>query len=279
MISDLFAIGLFLLFVIFGLSRPSIALCGVVWVDNFRPQEMSVSFLQGKPMSAFMTVFFLMTLVINAKKLNVPKSFGYHFMVLFFLFWITLTTFFSEYPELAWFKHDSAFKTILAAYFIPFVLTNRKQVEAFIWLCIVAFGTLSFFGGVKTLLGGGGYGTNLIGTFGGSFWSEGSTLATMCVALIPICLLGVRTLLAQQVKLMYLTSYGYAFASLLTVIGTQARAGLVCLAMYALLLFKATNSKAKAVLLAAVVGLAITPFIPDSWYERMETIGSTANAT
>ena len=279
MISDLFALALICLFFFFGLRRPNIALCGVIWVDNFRPQELSLAFLQGQPLSALMTIFFLLTLVVNFKKIAIPRSSTYHFNILFFMFWITLTTAIGQYPEIAWFKHDSAFKTILAAYFIPFVIQKREHVESFLWISVVTFGTLSFFAGVKTLLGGGGYNVNLIGQFGGSFWSEGSTLATMCVALVPICLAILNTNLVQSIKIMRYATLGYAFASFLAVIGTQARAGLVCIAAYGMLLLKDSQSKIKAIFVVVALLVAVAPFVPESWYQRMSTISSSENAS
>lgn len=279
MISDLFALAVILLFFIYGFTRPSIALCGVIWVNNFRPQELSISFLNGQPLSAVITAFFFFTILINARsKVIIPSNPLYHILMLFWMLWITITTNNAIYPEFAWFKYDAAFKTVLTAYLIPFVLITKRDVEAFLWVCIVSFGTLAFFAGVKTLLGGGGYGVNLLGQFGGSLWSEGSTLATMCSAIIPICLFASQTQLGKRIRLMNLVSKGYALSAILGVIGTQARAGLVCLGVYGLLLLKDSKYKLRVFAVLCILPFVLIPIIPDHWYERMNTISSSESA-
>ncbi|WP_017444364.1 putative O-glycosylation ligase, exosortase A system-associated [Gayadomonas joobiniege] len=278
MISDLFALAIISLFIIFGFKRPYVALSGLIWIDNFRPQELSVSFLNGKPLSALFTAYFLLVLLINLRQVKFPSSIRFYVLNIFFLIWITLTTVYSHYPELAWLKHDSAFKIILSAFFIPLVLVDRRSTEMFLWVNVITFGTLSFFAGVKTLLGGGGYGVNLIGTFGGSFWSEGSTLAAMTMALVPLCLILVHSQLANWNKKLNWVLWGYAFCGFLTVVGTQARTGIVCIIVFVLLQILKSEKKLRGLAIALIFPLILIPFVPDSFLHRANTIESSENA-
>jgi probable O-glycosylation ligase (exosortase A-associated) len=274
MITDLITLFILLIFIGFGFSRPYIALCGVVWVDVYKPQSTSYSFMSDKPLSLILTVFFLTTLIINRKSITVPKVFLYHFLMLFFIVWISLTTVYSEFPEIAWIKYDIAYKTLLLAYFIPFALNTRKSIEAFIWISIVSFGTFIFFAGVKTLMGGGGYGVDLVGS-GGFMWSEGSTLANQAIALLPIFWFAAKfSLLGMSNYKYYLIAIGYGVCSLLTLVGTQARSGLVCLFVYIVLLIKQSKKKFSAVVVVCMIPLIIMPMAPDSFFERMNTMSS-----
>ena len=174
MITDLLSLTLVLLFVGCGLSRPYIALAGVIWIDLYKPQLMSRSFLAGAPLSLIMTAFFMFSLFLNIRKLHRPDSWLYIVLIPAFMGWITLTTYNAAYPLAAWPKHDIAFKTMLFAYFIPYVLRDRKQLELFLWVLIGSMGYFIVSAGAKSFLSGGGYGLNLV-TEDDVLWSEGST--------------------------------------------------------------------------------------------------------
>jgi len=74
MLTDLFNIFIIVFFVAFGLTRPHIALCSVIWVDLYKPQDMSYGLLAGKPLSFILTLFFFTSLVLNLKKVRFPQS-------------------------------------------------------------------------------------------------------------------------------------------------------------------------------------------------------------
>jgi O-antigen ligase len=126
---------------------------------------------------------------------------------------------------------------------------------------------------MKTVLGGGGYGTLKFFVNDNSGIYESSTLATVSIALIPL--------------IAWFTRYGTifrpswlvtAFASLLifaclTVpIGTEARTGLVCIAVLGVLLLRYVKRRVLFISAGAVLALAALPFLPQSYFERMATI-------
>ena len=132
MISDLLVVLVLMAIFTYGFARPCVALCGIVYIDLYKPQGNSYSFLAGAPLSMIIAVFLFMAMLINARKLTTPKNIIYHVLMLGFMTWITLSTINAQFPELAWLKYDVAIKTIFLAYFIPFVLTDRKSVELFV---------------------------------------------------------------------------------------------------------------------------------------------------
>jgi putative inorganic carbon (HCO3(-)) transporter len=71
---------------------------------------------------------------------------------------------------------------------------------------------------------------------------------------------------------------GYAFCSLLTLIGTQARTGMVAAVAYVMLLVVQTKNKFKTLIVLALLPFLIMPFVTDSWLERMSTV-EDANTT
>jgi putative inorganic carbon (HCO3(-)) transporter len=134
-------------------------------------------------------------------------------------------------------------------------------------------GNMLAFGG-KTLLGGGGYGMNLGLLSGNQGLAEGSTLAVVCAALIPIMLyLRGSARVLSALPFVRPVMVGLVAAAILTAIGTQARAGLVALAVLALILLMQTRRKllyAAIIAVSASVGWVVAP---EAWHERMATIG------
>jgi len=62
------------------------------------------------------------------------------------------------------------------------------------------------------------------------------------------------------------------FACLLMPIGTEARTGLVCIAVLAVLMLRDVKRRFLYLATAAAVGMAAVPFLPDSFTGRMATI-------
>jgi probable O-glycosylation ligase (exosortase A-associated) len=272
MITDLFMLIIMIAFLIFGVSRPHVALCSAVWVNIVQPQSTSFSFLQGQQLSLFFTAFFFIVFFFNVRKIQVPRFFAYHFLMLGFMIWITISTFNAQFQQIAWIKYDVTIKTLIFAYFIPFALTNKKQVETFIWICAAAFLYFIFIGGLKSLLGGGGYGISLIG-IGGFLYSEGSTLSTLAICMIPIILLlRSHTALAEKYVLLRHFLLFMILLCLAILVGTQARTGLVALAVFVIINFFQTNKKFKYILASMVFLMSFLMIATDEWYERMSTI-------
>ena len=71
-------------------------------------------------------------------------------------------------------------------------------------------------------------------------------------------------------------TFGYAliFACLLMPVGTQARTGLVCIALLAVLMLRDVKRRMVYVGGAALLGLAAIPFLPAAFTERMGTMRS-----
>ncbi|NTS78290.1 putative O-glycosylation ligase, exosortase A system-associated [Catenovulum sp. SM1970] len=276
MITDLFLASIMCIFFFYGWTRPHVALSAVIWVDTLKPQTTSFSFLAGKPLSLIFTLFFFTVLFLNLKKVKIPKSKNYIFLILFFMFWITLATVHAEYQVVAWLKYDVVIKTLLFTFFIPFVVSTRQHLELFISVLIISFGLFITMAGVKSAMGGGGYGVSLIG-LGGFMYGEGSTLATLAICVLPLIhfMLKYSTLIKERPRFKYVL-YFYIFCCLMVLIGTQARTGLVALGVYVILLLVQSKQKFKTLLIILIVPLLIKPFVTDDWLNRMNTIDEGA---
>lgn len=279
MTTDLLNASVLVLFVIFGFRQPAVAMAGVIWVDLYKPQLLSTSFLHERPLSMLFVMFFFMAVVMNMGQFRRPSKASYAVLVVMFMAWITLTTLNAEFPGVAWVKHDIAFKTILFAFFIPFVLRNRKEIELFVWVVVGSLGTFMFMGGGKSIYGG-GYGVSLITQNPGLAWNEGSTLACQAISLLPLLYYaGKQSLLAEHRAMLKKILVLLGLACLLVLVGTQARTGLVALAVLALFVvyYSKGKSRAKVLLVLLITPFLVYPFLPDAWVNRMSTMSDTKN--
>lgn len=276
MITDTLFVVAMMAFIARGLTRPFVALSGVIWIDLFRPQLMSTSYLYGKPLSLAMTAFFFFSLALNFRKLHKPATNLFLVLMPIFLVWITVTTYYAEFPTAAWLKHDAAFKTILLAYFIPFAIATRREIELFVWVVVASMSFFIFTAGAKSLRGGGGYGVALVNINPGMLWNEGSTLATQAIALIPLLYFaGKLSQLAERFLGLKPLLLGIAFCGLAVLIGTQARTGLVALVALVIVAFGyAKKSRGRLLALVLITPLLAAPFLSSSWIHRMDSIGN-----
>jgi probable O-glycosylation ligase (exosortase A-associated) len=103
---------------------------------------------------------------------------------------------------------------------------------------------------------------------------EGSTISTVAIAIIPLILFLAKhgTIYPADWRVRTF-AYALVFACLLIPIGTEARTGLICIALLAVLMLRATKRRILYLTLMAAAGLAAMPLLPQSFTSRMDTIG------
>jgi hypothetical protein len=258
----------FLTFVGLGAAAPFIYSLGYVWVDTFRPQDITYFFLNQIPVSMIMGVLAFVSYVLIDRKLPAPITIHTILTGLFAL-WVTITTiFFAVSPISAWDKWDWAFKTLVFSAFIPFVFRSRIQIEAFLLIYIFSATVHIIPVGLKTIISGGGYGRELGVVGGNSLFSEGSTLAAVSLTLIPIALyLRKHGLILPQWRLVKLGYIVLILVMLAAAIGTYARTGLIGIIVLVAALWLRSDRK----FLGACAGVAVAS--PIWGWEAQEEVG------
>jgi probable O-glycosylation ligase (exosortase A-associated) len=276
---SLFLTGVFAALMFAGFSAAFAAALGFVWVDIVRPQHLAYSIIKGMPLSFIAALLTLTLFAVKDRK--APPRFGViPLLITLFTLWVTFTTSLSDFPVPAWDKWDWASKVLIFAVVMPYIFRSRVQIEAFILTFVFAASTILIPAGVKTLLGGGGYSTLSVMGTGNSGLSESSTLALVCVMMIPLVMFLMRhTLLLPKNLLTRGLFLGIVAMSVAAVVGSGARTGLIAVAVMCLLSMLQSKKK-----LWWLVGLAIVAVVllnldlsSTRWGERMSTI-ETYNA-
>lgn len=271
--TDLLGLLTILLFTLFSFKKPHIAMLLLVWVEAYKPQESSLGLLGTLPISMIAFSILVIVMLFNLSRLSVPKSGLYHFTFLGILLSLALSNAFALFPTPAGLKFNDVFKTLFPIYFIPYVIDDRKKLEELLWIIMISLGTLGIFGGAKSILGGGGYGVALVDA---SLWREGSIYTNQMLAIIPlgIWLANYSTIARKNIYAKWL-AYLFCFFAFATLIGTQARSGLVCAFILFFFLFLTTKHKFKLLLSAVFLISILQSFVPASWYERMSTLSGS----
>lgn len=266
-------------FLIFqGFSAPFVAALAYIWVDIVKPQELAYSIIVGMPLAFIAAVSAVALYFFNDRKYP-PKFTGVMLLLCIFAGWITLTTAVSNelLQIFSWKKWDWAFKVLIFTVFIPYVFRSRVQIEALILVIVLSVATLFFSAGVKTALGSGGYGVLALMGARNTGLAEGSTLATVCVMLIPLMLFVLaHSVIFPANKYFKIFIAGLMAIAMLTVIGTTARTGLIASVVLLLLYFLRSQKKMLWIVsVAMAAGIMLVSDVSSSvWGSRMSTINS-----
>lgn len=255
-----------------GLKRPYLWVLLYVYIDILAPQLIGYGVIQSVQVSliAFGAAFVGWVLFDRKEGARFSLRQG---LLLALLIWCFITLQFADFPEEAATKWDWVWKAMVFAIFLPFTVTTRARIEALALTLVLTVGMIVISTGMKTVLGGGGYGSLKFFVKDNSGIYESSTLATVAIGLIPVIMWFTRfgTIIKPHWSV---TAFAVAlcFACLMIPIGTEARTGLVCIAALGVFLLRYTEKRLMFIAAAPVLGLMALPFLPQSYYDRMATI-------
>jgi putative inorganic carbon (HCO3(-)) transporter len=270
---------LWLLFVymsFLGLSTtaPFVATLGYVWVDTFRPQDVAYIVLNQLPVAMIMGVVALGGYMVMDRR-SPPKLSIVTVLQACLVIWVNLTMIWAQAPGPAWEKWDWAFKTLAFATFIPLVIRSRVQIEAFAQTYVFSLAANFVPFGLKTLISGGGYGSNLGLAQGNSGLAEGGLLSTVCLMAVPLAVfLGKHSQLIPRTKLISLAYWGLAALAVVTAVGTYERSALIGLVVLFVYMWIRSKHKLGFGVVAVVAACLMIYTTSSAWNARVSTIGN-----
>lgn len=269
---DLFFVGYLGAFLAAGFRKPFLFVLAYAYVTIVAPQRLSYYLLNSIPVVMIVAVLAIggWLLTDDKRDVRVPPRV---WMTAILLLYCGYTTIHADLPVEAWTKWEWVWKALLFGIFLPLTLRTKLRVESFLLFMILSVATIIVTGGIKTVLSGGGYGTLALMVDNNSGLYEGSTISTVAVMVIPLILWLMRhgTIFPPDWRV---RTFGYAlvFACLLMPVGTEARTGLVCVAVLGLLMLREVKRRLLYLGLIGLAGLMTVPFLPSSFTDRMGTI-------
>lgn len=270
---DLFFIAFIGFVLLLGLRRPFLWVLLYVYIDILAPQRIGYTIITTLPLSliAFAAAFGGWLVLDRKEGARFTLRQGLLLALLLYCWW---TTGHADFPKEAAVKWDWVWKALLFAIFLPLTLTTRARIEGLALILLLSVATIVIGTGMKTLLGGGGYENLKFFVNDNSGIYESSTLATVAIGLIPMLWWFVRHgTIFRPHWMVTAFAVALAFACLLVPVGTEARTGLLCIVALGVLLLRYTERRLLFMAAAGVLTLTALPFLPQSYYERMATIG------
>jgi putative inorganic carbon (HCO3(-)) transporter len=257
-----------------GLKRPFILVLVYSYIDIVSPQRLSYFLLNSIPVSLLAFASAVGAWLIFDDKQDCRFSRRQVVMVLLLIYcWYTTTH--ADFPLAADHKWGWVWKALVFAIFLPLTLRTKLRIEALALVMVLCAGSIIITGGIKTALGGGGYGSLNLMVDNNSGLYEGSIISTVAISIIPLILyLSQHGTIFPPDWRVKLFAYAFCFACLLMPIGTEARTGLVCAAILAGLMWWRTQRRVLYAGLGAFALLCSIPFLPASFTERMNTISA-----
>ena len=250
----------------FIMVRPQIGILMWDWFAYMVPHRLGWSFARDFQFAQIIAVATILAWLLSKEPKKLPMDILTALLIVL-LFWISLTTIFAILPDLAYSDWDRSMKIIVMTFFTIMLMQTRGWIEAQVWVIVCSIGFYGVKGGVFIFLGGGGrvYGP------GGGFFSENNALGLALTMIVPL-----MWYLQTRVDNFFgkWALRGSMAVTMLAIVGTHSRGA--ALAAAAMVLFLLIKSRKRALLVfGVVVGMIVViPFIPERWYDRVETIKS-----
>jgi putative inorganic carbon (hco3(-)) transporter len=280
---DIALAGYLLALVLLALKRPFLLVLVYVFIDIVSPQRLSYFLLNSIPISLItFALAFGAWLFIDNKE---DSRFSLRQVLMILLLVVcAITTLHADFPIDAASKWGWVWKALVFAIFLPLTLRTRLRIEALALVMVLCASSIIVTGGIKTALSGGGYGQLNLMVNNNSGLYEGSIISTVAITIIPLILWLAKYGTIFTAKLpVRLYAFALVGACLLIPIGTEARTGLLCIALLAIM--KLVHSERRIIYGAAMAAAALIaiPFLPSSFTTRMDTIqnyqGDTSAST
>lgn len=265
-------LGFFAILLLLGLKRPFVWVLAYIYVDILAPQKIGWAILPHIPMSLIAFAAAFVGWLVFDKKEGTRFTFRQALLIAL-LAYCGWTTIGAAFPEDALAKWDWVWKSLVFAIFLPLTLRTRLRLEAAALFMVLSAGAIIISGGIKTIVGGGGYATLALFVNDNSGLYEGSTLSMVAIALIPLLVWVARygTIFPKS-KWTLLFAAALVFACMLIPIGTSTRTGLICIGVLGVLMLRSVKRRFLYMGGAALALALAVPFLPASYTTRMATI-------
>ncbi len=274
MLRSLWLMFLYASFLGLSANAPFVATLGYVWVDTFQPQNVAYIVLNDMPVALIMAAVAVGSYLLLDRR-SPPGLRIETVLQLALAAWVTVTLTWAEVPDAAWDKWDWAVKTVLFAAFVPYVIRSRVQIEAFVQIYVFSMAANIVPFGLKTLISGGGYGSNLGLQEGNSGLSEGGLLSTASLMVVPIAVyLAEHGQLVPRLKLLTLAYWGIAALAIVTAIGTYERSALIGLLVLGIAMWMRSKHRISFGIVIGLVAALVVYATSNAWTARISTVGN-----
>lgn len=251
---------------LYTIKKPYVGVLLWSWLSYMNPHRLCYGFAYTMPFAQMSAIVTIIMVVVSKERKSLPKDFMVYLLIIFIM-WMGLTTLFAFNEEAAKNKYIEILKIQLPVFLTLMMFNSKERLHHLLWVIIISLGYFSIKGGVFTLLTAGSF-----RVYGppNSVVEENNALAIATLMVIPLMIYlrgQVTTQWKKQVMLLCI------FSMSLSVIGSQSRGAFLAILVVGGYYWLRSNQKIKSGFLILCFVMVVAAFLPDSWYERMNTIG------
>ncbi len=247
--------------------RPYFGILFFSWISYFNPHMYTWSVAKWVIPPAQLTAIATILGLPFARERNRLMDLQREGLLLAFLWLLfTATTLFSFYPEKAWPQWLKVSKILFMTFLTMVLICDKKKLRYLFLVVAFSFGMLGAKGGIFSLLSGGQH--RIYGP-AYSFIADNNDLALALNMALPFMFFLARDEENRRLKKYLVAGF---ILSVISIIFTYSRGGFLTLLGVGFLLLVKSKRKGLAAALAAAAVLAVSIYIPQQWFERMETI-------
>jgi len=251
-----------------GFQRAFISLGLWLWTSAFTLGQLLYGFMGPFP---FNQTFAILTFVSYGVHMEQRSKFVFDASIFWVIALFIMSTF-STFLHLGltdvtvWFRWDMYSKIVLF-YIMSTVIVNKKlHFDFMAWMLLISIGALGAAEGTKFIFSGGAHRISWLRGISG----DNNFVGLLIVVVLPLAYYLFSQVTSKVIKL------GFIFTMLLLLLGlvsTYSRGGFVGLIIVLLSFVKESKNKFSWILAFTLVGLVASNFLPDTWFERMDTVG------
>ncbi|WP_426416987.1 putative O-glycosylation ligase, exosortase A system-associated [Aestuariirhabdus sp. LZHN29] len=264
---DLFVTAVIALSLLFILRHPYIGILVWSWLGYMNPHKLTWGFATTLPFAQIVAVVTLLGILIHRERSTIPRDPLVVVLVLYAL-WLLITTLDAQYSAYAWPQLEKVYKILFMTFITLYLINSRKRIELLVAVIALSIGFYGIKGGIFTLITGGGF--RIMGP-PDSFIGGNNEIGLALIMIVPLF----RYFQLSSTYRLVRWGAGIAIGlCLISILGTQSRGALLGLGAMAFMLIM--MSRKRFVLLVSLIVLlpALVTFMPESWHERMASIGS-----
>jgi len=249
------------------LRRPWIGVMLWTWLSIMNPHRYTWGVAYEAPLAACTAAATLVGLLLTRDRESPFKSPA---VVLFVAFtaWATVSWLFGINPTGDYDRWNRMFKINLMILVALSLLRTKQHILVLAWVVTGSLAILGIKGGLFTLASGGSY---RVWGPPGSFVEDNNAMALALVMTIPLLRFLQLQLQGRWARRGMLVAMVLCGAS---VLGSQSRGALLGVSAMALMFWWRGHSRVAGGIVLAVIAVALVTFMPASWFDRMETIGT-----
>lgn len=250
----------------YGLLHPWIGILGWTWISIMNPHAYSWH-LSSMPVAAAIAISVLLGVLITKDRRNFFLTRETVALMLFML-WMCFTLPFSFNFDLSLGLWNRVMKIDLMILVAMVVLYSRQHIMALVWVLVASLGFYGVKGGLFTLATGGSY---RVWGPSGSYIEGNNEVALALVMVIPLIRFLQLTTGSRWLQRSLLVAI---VLCVVAAIGSYSRGALLAVGAMAVVMLWNGEKKMVSLAVLVFVGVALSYFMPDQWWVRMETIGT-----